>query len=369
MIHRSLLLGTVAVIVVLAGGGMLSATAQDAASLPLSAQGPYGVGVETFDFVDESRDGRVVSTLIWYPAEAGPNSYLMGQQGAKPITTGAPYPLVIYSHHLGSNNTGTLGVGPHLASYGFVVASANHNDPEPAWPNLIERPYDVLFVLDQLTALSTGPLAGIIDTDRVGVTGYSFGGSTAVQLAGATIHPVYFIDWCTENHPDDLAATPPNSTVLGRTCLNIASRWNEVTAYRARYEPPLVEGEAWPALTDERIVAVLPMAVCGLPQFGPEGLSEPTIPMFYLMPERDDLCGNEDPIGLVRQILDVPDRYLLTVLRTTHTGLLDRENFKLFRHFETAFFGFYLQGNADYARYLTPEALASVRQLTLEVGE
>ena len=120
-------------------------------------------------------------------------------------------------------------------------------------------------------------------------------------------------------------------------------------AFRALYPSPLVEGEPWPPFTDPRIRAVMPMAVCGMTLWGEQGLAASAVPTLILLPESDDVCPAQDNADMVRRaFLDVPDRYLLTLLGINHSdAMVESTDVPLiFRHFKTAFFGYYLQGNA-----------------------
>jgi predicted dienelactone hydrolase len=75
-------------------------------------------------------------------------------------------------------------IAKHLVSHGFVVAGVNHQDTSEGWRALVDRPLDILFLLNQLANLEDDPLAGMIDTDNVGVMGYSFGGYTTIDIGG-----------------------------------------------------------------------------------------------------------------------------------------------------------------------------------------
>src|SRR5574337_1750829 len=60
-------------------------------SLPLSEPGPYAVGTRDMTFSDESRGGAKIDMTMWYPA-------VEGAKDATPNLSGAPYPVVVYSH-------------------------------------------------------------------------------------------------------------------------------------------------------------------------------------------------------------------------------------------------------------------------------
>ncbi|MEG4029376.1 MULTISPECIES: alpha/beta hydrolase [unclassified Microcoleus] len=116
-----------------------------------------------------------------------------------------PAPVVVISHGLGSDRLSFEYLAKHLASYGFAVAVPEHPGSnaqqiqdlvtgranqlaEPA--EFVNRPLDIKDLLDYLTKLSTTDptYQGQLDLQRVGVIGQSFGGYTALALAGAGIN-------------------------------------------------------------------------------------------------------------------------------------------------------------------------------------
>ncbi|MEG5041740.1 MULTISPECIES: alpha/beta hydrolase [unclassified Microcoleus] len=116
-----------------------------------------------------------------------------------------PAPVVVISHGLGSDRISFQYLAKHLASYGFAVAVPEHPGSnaqqiqdlvtgranqlaEPG--EFVNRPLDIKDLLDYLTKLSiTDPAyQGQLDLQRVGVIGQSFGGYTALALAGAGIN-------------------------------------------------------------------------------------------------------------------------------------------------------------------------------------
>ena len=84
----------------------LVSLAQDANLLPLAERGPYHVGQQRIELVDENRDGRVVPVVLWYPAVVPPNmedqvvraeTSHTPMSGLMPDLSNAPYPVVLYS--------------------------------------------------------------------------------------------------------------------------------------------------------------------------------------------------------------------------------------------------------------------------------
>ena len=82
---------------------MTGKAAQDES--PVSVAGPYQIGIQILALTDESREDRALTAYVWYPAlvaDDAPRPY-------PPDDSGAPYPLIIYSHGYGDSPTESLG--------------------------------------------------------------------------------------------------------------------------------------------------------------------------------------------------------------------------------------------------------------------
>ena len=123
-----------------------------------------------------------------------------------PKTGSGPFPVVIFSHGLGGNRDGYEYLGRYWAQHGYVsVHLQHHGSDSELWQevppteipkimqeavanpqNAINRPLDVRFAIDQLTALNQAPgaLEKRLDLDRIGVSGHSFGSFTTMAIAG-----------------------------------------------------------------------------------------------------------------------------------------------------------------------------------------
>jgi dienelactone hydrolase len=167
--------------------------------LDVRDQGPFGVGVREIRFTKPSAvnpaNERVLDTVVWYPTTHGASPVDPQYRGVfdAPLEgSGGPYPLLLFSHGSCGYPLQSTFLLPQLASYGYVVVAPPHPGNTvfeypacgtgPAQSaSFVERPADVLFVLDQVLALSGSPgspLAGAIDPDRIGMSGHSFGGLT-----------------------------------------------------------------------------------------------------------------------------------------------------------------------------------------------
>lgn len=182
---------------------------------PTAGFGAHPVGVRTLQLADPSRPDlsdpmlpRPLTVEVYYPADAaavaGVPRDVVQVLGIEITETPAyrdvaiapgPFPLVLFSHGNGGIRFQSFFFAAHLASHGFVVATPDHHgntfldalggieDADPA----VNRPLDMSFLIDELTAFTGEPghfLEGAIDPQKIGVSGHSFGGYTALALAG-----------------------------------------------------------------------------------------------------------------------------------------------------------------------------------------
>ncbi len=202
------------------------------------ATGPYSVGTLDRVLSDPSRTNRYgVKTnsafyaSFWYPAQlkAGAlpdrlvdaelgkalvaawssgisgfsvltNSYLDARLDSQVATNQTAYPVVIYSCGGGSMRKDNSGLAVELASDGYVVVSADHEDnglvrvpggrlvsgnlPADSVPTYQSRYQDMEVILAGLVTMNASDpvLGGHLDLERIGVVGWSTGGVNAAQL-------------------------------------------------------------------------------------------------------------------------------------------------------------------------------------------
>ena len=111
-----------------------------------SSVGPYGVGVTTVAFTDPR--GKALEMEIWYPAQTwGTEASGAAERDRMLEPSGAPYPLVAFSHGSQGIRYQSPFLMEHLASHGFVVVSPDHprntfldEDPSAMVDVLVERP-------------------------------------------------------------------------------------------------------------------------------------------------------------------------------------------------------------------------------------
>jgi len=324
---------------------------------PLTEPGPYAVGLKFMDFVDEQREDWHLETHVYFPADPeqgrtmNPNSPL--RIGAIPDLSGAPYPLIVYSHGGGGDNTDLSRVLEHLASQGYIVAAPQHHDTDEVYTGIefVDRPLDIMTVLDALAAITDGDLAGMIDTDNVGLMGWSLGAEASLQMLGLQSDPVHFETWCAE-HPE-----------ANLDCADV--RLDLTEAYRAQLGLQTMPDGTWAPFGDERIRAVLVFAPCYFPLTNEATLVSVTTPTMILHATLDNGCDYTGNAVRAYTHLGTEDRYLITLVNRDHIIYYIQQPIP--QHFATAFFGTYLKNDNSYTPYLTPEGLPT-EQFPGQVG-
>ena len=360
-------LGLTLVLLLLVGCGTPAGTPATAtitqASFPLSEPGPYFSGVREYTIIDESRDNRRIRISIWYPAlkqlDAQGNTI---SRDAPPDMSGAPYPLI-----LTGTNSGTFLFRSHPASYGFVMAivhSPGFSYMSP-WNNaVIDAPLDFLYALDLFTSNPPEGLEGMLDTDRVGVAGYSSDGLFTLALGGARVNPEYYLSQCAQAPNMD----PPLSPFWTDYFCKLSQRWDEFSS-QVSAEITTVSDGLWQPTSDDRILAVMPMAPDSAWLYGPEGLAAIHVPSLIIAGTADDIVSYKMTSCYVHEHLVNSDTALISFIGRNHMMVEDEEVIRRINHFAVAFFGYYLQGREDLARYFSEEFVAQYNDLAWGVYE
>jgi predicted dienelactone hydrolase len=193
------------------------------------AEGP--VGTATLD-LEHKPTGRKVISELWF--EAAPDAkieWFSPRPALRPVPIArnadpAPplrkYPLIVASHGNWGSRFSQGWLALELVQAGYVVLSTSHpgtmaDDQTAAGRyRLWERSRDVSFAIDEV--LKSPKWATLIDENRIGFVGHSFGGWTGVSLAGARYDPIRQRNYCRnaerkdfycENTlKDDIAAVP-----------------------------------------------------------------------------------------------------------------------------------------------------------------
>lgn len=282
--------------------------------------------VEKQSQVESDRDGEMMYPLIDDLRRSGKINFTKQTLTLRDITRNRTFPvdlylpqqpshlapLVVISHGLGSDRQTFAYLATHLASHGFAVAVPEHPGSNNQQIDLllkgfadkvtppqesIDRPLDIKFLLDYLQS----SFAKRIDVQKVGVIGQSFGGYTALALAGAKLNLAQLQKDC--NLANDTSFNL--STILQCLALKLPQEQQQKN------------------LRDERVIAVFAINPLTSTIFGKESLQEIKIPVTIV-------SGTNDPItpALSEQIipftwLTTPTKYLMLIEGATHFSTLD----------------------------------------------
>lgn len=157
----------------------------------------FNVGQSTIEWMDHKRE-RPIKTEIWYPTLDTTKQNITTEypfklpptsKDANPVSE--KFPLVLLSHGTGGNRINQMWLACELAGNGFIVAAVDHfgNTLDNRIPeNFVkgwDRPLDISFVIDEL--LKTPQWKSAVDSTKIGMAGFSFGGYTSIALAGGVI--------------------------------------------------------------------------------------------------------------------------------------------------------------------------------------
>jgi predicted dienelactone hydrolase len=317
-------------------------------------------------FLDGSIKKRVIQTDIYLPQSQ------------------TPAPVVVISHGLASDRTTLAYLAETLASYGFAVVVPQHPGSDAlqmqalltgksqqvfADAELIDRPLDVTFVLDQLEQRSTSDpwLQGKINVQQVGVIGQSFGGYTALVLAGARIN----ID---QLQKDCNSEPNPVNVSLLLQCRALALGKNSPDYKQIQQNVSNLD------LRDRRVKAVIALNPMTSSIFGQAGLSQIEIPVAIAAGASDTVTP-----ALLEQIqafawLTTPEKYLGVGNKATHFDLIagvstvalpSSSRFSgsepelgrsYVQAFSTAFMKVYLAHQTEYRPFLTTSYMKNLNR-------
>ncbi|MEL6383985.1 MAG: alpha/beta fold hydrolase, partial [Cyanobacteria bacterium J06626_18] len=199
-------------------------------------------------------------------------------------------PVIVISHGLGDERASYEYLAEYLAGRGFAVATLDHpgsNRDQIASllaglsPDLVDtqeflnRPGDVSALLDAVEqfALQSSTFRQRLNTQNVGVIGQSFGGYTALTLAGASFDP------------EVLEAACGPQTIYLNPSLLLQCQARDVTTVET------------PSLADNRVQAILLVNPIGSQIFGPSGYAQIEHPVMVLSAAADTVAP-----GLPEQI-------------------------------------------------------------------
>jgi predicted dienelactone hydrolase len=160
--------------------------------------------------------------VVVYPTGAGEvpfqdGPYTIAASRDAPIATGAPFPIVLFSHGGG----GTIKAGgsslPYaalvtsLAREGLVVVAPFHAGSKRPREALEDRPRQIHKALNAI--LADPRFATHADPNRLGMMGFSYGGAVALIVAGATPSLAHLAAYCRDRTDDPMACDEPGRSL------------------------------------------------------------------------------------------------------------------------------------------------------------
>ncbi len=276
-------------------------------------------------------------------------------QDAPADMSGAPYPLIFTE----PDSADSMFLS-HLATHGFVMVVVKPLSPSQV-PNFtwIEDTRDFLFSLDQLASKPPDGLDNLMDTDHVGVTGFSYGGDLSLALSGARLDPKFYQSQCAQM--TDIVPIKHQWVYEDWTCQEFG-QWDAFVSFAGK-EITTSEDGLWQPLTDARIRAVMPMAPSVSWYFGERGLAVVDRPVLLLWGTKDTMVPYELEAESTFEKIGTPESYLISFVGENHSMPYAQDAVQRVKHFATAFFGFYLQDREDYAQYFSEDFVSQFDDL------
>ena len=241
-------------------------------------------------------DDGALSGVIWYPSENGadqrdqyigpPDAPLFYAGRAAKDAALAPafgkFPLVALSHGTGGSALQMAWLGTWLAARGYIVVAVNHpgnNAVTGYTPQGFvegwERAKDISTVIGDM--LEDPRFGAKIDPDRIGAAGFSYGGYTMIELAGARTDFKGLLAWCDEKKGN---CDPPEMPDL-------------LEKFNAMKQQPDVQKavqHSGDSNRDPRVRAVFAIAPAVARAFPPQNLQTITIPVEIVAGAADSIA-------------------------------------------------------------------------------
>lgn len=286
----------------------------------LRQRGPFKWQKQSVTLVDPDRQTvPLTPTVPTSPAAITRRTYPLDIY--LPIAVGQarlpkPIPVVVISHGLGSDRSSFAYLAEHLASHGFAVLVPEHPGSdrkqleallagiaaEVAEPTeFANRPLDITYLLNYMQQqAATNPTYQALNLKQVGVIGQSFGGYTALALAGASI----------------------NFQQLQKDCQNLENTFNLSLFLQCRAQELNQLAQPRIDFRDPRVQAVVAVNPINSTVMGRTSLAAIEIPTMLIASSADTVAPS-----LFEQIqpftwLRTADRYLVQMDPGTHFSVI-----------------------------------------------
>ena len=245
-------------------------------------------------------DSRHLHIIVWYPADSrvamqpmaeGPPStpfFLEGAAAPDAAMVSAPgqFPLIVASHGSGSTAMEMGWLAAELAARGYIVAAVDHPGNNALAAQTVAgitltwlRAGDLSQTIDAVLA---DPRFGArVDRSHIGAAGFSIGGNSVLELAGARTDLSALHAYC---------AQKPQTPVCSGQASNrpgIAEAAAALALTDSTYRDALAA--AGSSYRDPRVKAVFSIAPALGPQLTPASLKAIAIPI-------DVVAGSADPV-------------------------------------------------------------------------
>ncbi|RUS97493.1 hypothetical protein DSM106972_084410 [Dulcicalothrix desertica PCC 7102] len=278
----------------------------------LQVPGSLGYKVVSWEMNDVARS-RAFPVDLYLPQNNNNRS------GGASTSVKPPFPLIVISHGVAEDRETFAYAAQHLASYGFAVAVLEHPGSDakkiqqyfeglaspPEARELINRPLDIKFLLDQLQRLnkSGSNFVGQLNVQEVGVIGHSYGGYTALTLAGATIDVNSVNKQCNPNNSLNLSVL-------------LQCRANE-----------LLQGKTpIPSFQDTRVKAVMALNPFGSVILNQKGFSKIQVPIMFMGGSQDVITPAVPEQVIPFTWVASQNKYLALIENGTHFSTSEKLN-------------------------------------------
>ncbi|MDV2993562.1 MAG: hypothetical protein N4J56_003216 [Chroococcidiopsis sp. SAG 2025] len=364
----------------------------------LRQRGSFTWTKRTLELYDRSRDRAFIADF-YLPREQGVGSREQGEERTRgqgrqggqgsnyqlpitdyqlPTTNSPRFPVIVISHGLGSDRNTFRYLAQQLASYGFAVAVPEHPNSNAEQlrsllngrasavtppREFINRPLDVSYLLDVLAQIDRADPSFALNLQQVGVVGHSYGGYTALALAGAKL----------------------NFDQLQQDCQNLGETFNLSLLLQCRtLELPRTQYN----LRDRRIKAAIAINPIASALFGKAGLSQVKIPVTIASSSDDKVAPALPEQILPFTWLSTKNKYLLLLAGGTHFSAADKSDpgseplpipesvigpdptlaHRYLGAWSVAFFETYVALSQQYRPYLSADYARSISQMPLTLS-
>lgn len=289
-----------------------------------------------------------------------------------------PASVIVISPGFAASPDNLKYLAQRLASYGFAVALPGYaytnksssksffnyltngvvNDEESEPQEYINRTFKIKIVLDELQKRSQSDPNFQVNAQQAGVIGLSFGGSTALTLAGATINFNQLRQDCKNVRSNSISSTLPNlSLLLQCRALELPEK---------HYD-----------LSDKRIKAVMLINPVSGSLFGKEGLSNVRVPVMFISSSDDIFTPALKEHIQPFKWLNNQKKYLVAIQGTTHFSISSNNlaknpvislSHRYTNALSTAFFQTHVAGEKKYHNFLSSAYANSISQQPLQVS-